>query len=461
MVVQKFGGTSVQNPEKIKHVAMIIRSNFEAHGGALAVLSAMKGVTDLLLQAAGEAESSNPAYKETYQKIFNMHTLAAQELITLATAQSYQQSMGEILGDLRDILHGVELVKECSPRTLDLIAGFGERLNCLLMTGHLASQGIPAQFFDTSKGLIITDDNHGSALVDFQRTNLSLQATFKNFKGVGIVTGYVAVTEDGKATTLGRNGSDYTSTILAAGVGASAVEIWKDVDGVLTADPNQVKGTYVIDELSVEEAMELSYFGAEVIHPSTMVPLVENGIPLWIKNTYNPSVRGTLIAKNIKPHGRDITGIASIPEVSIINVEGGGMQGIPGFASRVFGALASRKVNVIMISQASSEQSICIVIRQVEVAKALEVLNLELSLELDNKKIKPFAAQNNLEVVAVIGENMKGRPGITGRLFSALGSAQINVLAIAQGSSERNISFVIADKDKTLALNTVHKAFLG
>ena len=239
------------------------------------------------------------------------------------------------------------------------------------------------------------------------------------------------------------------------------MEIWKDVDGVLTADPNQVKDTYVIDELSVEEAMELSYFGAEVIHPSTMVPLVENGIPLWIKNTCNPAVRGTLIARNIKPHGRDITGIASIPEVSIINVEGGGMQGIPGFASRVFTALASRKVNVIMISQASSEQSICIVIRQSEEIKAMEALNLELSLELQNKKIKPFGPHRNLEVIAVIGENMKGRAGITGRLFSSLGDANINILAIAQGSSERNISFVVDDKDKTLALNTVHKAFLG
>lgn len=461
MIVQKFGGSSVQNPEKIRHVAGIIQTNHDKKGQALAVLSAMKGVTDLLLKAAEQAQNSDPTYRDTYEIIRQKHQSAAAELIQGRQAQEYVGRIDGLLQDLKDILHGVELVRECSPRTLDLIAGFGERLNCLMMTGYLAGLGRDVRYFDASQGLVITDDTHGSALVDFPRTNAELKKAFSGFKGIGIVTGYVAVTEDGKATTLGRNGSDYTATILAAGLGADAVEIWKDVDGVLTADPNQVKGTYVIDELSVEEAMELSYFGAEVIHPSTMVPLVENGIPLWIKNTYNPPVRGTLIARNIKPHGRDITGIASIPEVAIINVEGGGMQGIPGFASRVFGALAGRKVNVIMISQASSEQSICIVIRQSEADRAMEALNRELAVELENKKIKPFAPQENLEVVAVIGENMKGRPGITGKLFSALGSAGINILAIAQGSSERNISFVVEDKDKTMALNTVHKAFLG
>jgi aspartokinase/homoserine dehydrogenase 1 len=355
----------------------------------------------------------------------------------------------------------VELVKECSKRSLDLIAGFGERLNCQLMAGFLQAEGHEAHYIDASKNFIITNDHHGAADVDFDATYQAVAARILPLNGILVITGFVASTKDGRPTTLGRNGSDYTASLVGAAIRADAVEIWKDVDGVLTADPRFVRGTLVLDEISMEEAMEMSYFGAKVIHPSTMLPLLERGISLRIKNTLDPSVKGTLIKQNPKPHPYPITGIASITGAALINIEGSGMIGIPGFASRVFGALAQAQVNIIMISQASSEHSICIVCREGEAATALAALRKELKAEHESKKIKDCELVLGLEVIAVIGENMRGKPGITGKLFSSLGEKKVNILAIAQGSSERNISIVIESKHREVALNAIHFAFLG
>jgi aspartokinase/homoserine dehydrogenase 1 len=365
------------------------------------------------------------------------------------------------LADLKDIYHGVELVKECSMRSFDLITGFGERLSTAILAQYLVFLGHQAQAFDTSENIIISDDNHGQAQVFFDQSYSNIQRQISSYPGIPVITGFIAVSHTGQPTTLGRNGSDFTASIVGAGLEAEKVEIWTDVDGVLSGDPRIIENTFVIDELSVEEAMELSYFGAEVIHPSTMLPIVEKNIPLWIKNTHNPAARGTLIAREIKAHNREITGVASIPGAALLNIEGGGMIGIPGFASRVFGALAKSQVNIIMISQASSEHSICVVIRQNELEQALNSLESELSEELSQKRIQAISFKKDLEIIAVIGENMRGRPGLSGKLFSALGNKDINILVIVQGSSERNISFVIQESQKNLALNTVHQAFLG
>ena len=460
MVVQKFGGSSVEDAGKIREVAKIALEHL-VDGKIAIVLSAMKGCTDLLLAAAKDAESGKASYKDSLGVLEKRHLDAAMDLTKGPAYSALRQSLEGQLKDLRDILHGVELVKECSRRSLDLIAGFGERLNCQLMAGYLNGAGHEAHYIDASKHFIITNDNHGAADVDFEATYRAVEARLKPLKGVMVITGFVASTADGRPTTLGRNGSDYTASLVGAAIRAEAVEIWKDVDGVLTADPRFVKGTLVLDEISMEEAMEMSYFGAKVIHPSTMLPLLERGINLRIKNTLNPSVKGTLIRQNPKPHPYPITGIASIPDAALINIEGSGMIGIPGFASRVFGALARVKVNVIMISQASSEHSICIVCRATEADTALVALREELKVEHWAKKLKDCELVSGLEVIAVIGENMRGTPGITGRLFSSLGAKNINVLAIAKGSSERNISFVIESKDREVALNTIHSAFLG
>ncbi len=460
MVVQKFGGSSVEDAGKIREVAKIALEH-RIDGKIAIVLSAMKGCTDLLLQAAQDAEAGRPSYKEVLAVLEKRHLTAAMDLTSGPAYETLRRAIEGQLKDLRDILHGVELVKECSKRSLDLIAGFGERLNCQLMAGFLNGAGHEAHYVDASKNFIITNDNHGAADVDFEATYRIVEARIKPLNGVIVITGFVASTADGRPTTLGRNGSDYTASLVGAAIRAEAVEIWKDVDGVLTADPRFVKGTLVLDEISMEEAMEMSYFGAKVIHPSTMLPLLERGINLRIKNTLNPSVKGTLIKQNPKPHPYPITGIASITSAALINIEGSGMIGIPGFASRVFGALARVKVNVVMISQASSEHSICIVCRDAEAPTAMKALREELQAEHQAKKLKDCELITGLEVIAVIGENMRGRPGITGQLFSSLGSKNINVLAIAQGSSERNISFVIDSKDRELALNTIHAAFLG
>ena len=460
MLVQKFGGSSVEDAGKIRQVAEIALSH--RLGGRIAiVLSAMKGITDLLLGAARDAEAGKPAYKDALATVERRHREAAAELTNGQARAALEAELEGLLKDLRDLLHGVELVKEGSKRTLDLVAGFGERLSCLLMAAYLNGRGETAHYIDASKNFILTNDNHGEADVDFEATYAAVEARLAPLTGVMVITGFVASTLDGRPTTLGRNGSDYTASLVGAAIRAEAVEIWKDVDGVLTADPRFVKGTIVLDEISMEEAMELSYFGAKVIHPSTMMPLLERGIHLRIKNTLNPSVKGTLIRQNPTPHNNAITGIASISAAALINIEGSGMIGIPGFASRVFGALARVNVNVIMISQASSEHSICIVCREAEAQTALAALRAELATEHKQKKLKDCELLTGLEIIAVIGENMRGKPGITGRLFSSLGGANVNVLAIAQGSSERNISFVIHSKDREKALNTVHAAFIG
>lgn len=460
MVVQKFGGSSVEDAGKIREVAKIALEH-RVDGKIAVVLSAMKGCTDLLLQAARDAEAGKESYHEALATLEKRHWAAAQDLTAGPAYETLRLALEAQLKDLRDILHGVELVKECSKRSLDLIAGFGERLNCQLMAGFLLGQGHEAHYIDASRNFIITNDNHGAADVDFDATYDAVEARLRPLNGVMVITGFVASTADGRPTTLGRNGSDYTASLVGAAIRAEAVEIWKDVDGVLTADPRFVKGTLVLDEISMEEAMEMSYFGAKVIHPSTMLPLLERGINLRIKNTLNPSVKGTLIKQDPKPHPYPITGIASITGAALINIEGSGMIGIPGFASRVFGALARVKVNVIMISQASSEHSICIVCRDAEAVIALAALRQELKAEHEAKKLKDCELIGGLEVIAVIGDNMRGKPGITGRLFSSLGDKNVNVLAIAQGSSERNISFVIESKDREIALNTIHSAFLG
>jgi aspartokinase/homoserine dehydrogenase 1 len=457
MKVLKFGGSSVQDAGKIRHVISIIRQ--EAGGGKLCVVcSAMKGVTDDLVRAAKNAEAGHTDYREIVTRIRDRQARAAEALFPEAEREEALAPLFADCSELFDILHGIELLEECSPRSLDLVMSFGERLNCRLIASAMRSMGIAASYVD-ARGLIVTNDRYGSAQVDFKASYRKIRRRFSTLKGIALVTGFIAATPEGVTTTLGRNGSDYTAALLAAGLNAESFEVWKDVDGVLSADPSVVKDAFVINEVSYEEAMEMSFFGAQIIHPYTMGPVLEKGIPLRVKNTLNPSAPGTRIARDIKRHSWPITSIASITDVALINVEGSGMQGTPGIASRVFAALAKADVNVIMISQASSEHSICIVCRAAQAKKALAGLKAELVREMETRLIGNPELIKDLEIVAVIGENMRGTPGLSGRLFSALGEKKINVLAIAQGSSERNVSFVVESRDGNEAINTVHRAF--
>jgi aspartokinase/homoserine dehydrogenase 1 len=340
---------------------------------------------------------------------------------------------------------------------------FGERLSCRLATAYMQAHGLDAVLVD-AREIVITDDTFGAAAVNFPRSYALIKEKLAGRPGIAVIPGFIGATEKGVTTTLGRNGSDYTASIVGGGLDAQEIEIWTDVDGVLSADPRIVPDAFVIPEISYEEAMELSYFGAKVIHPYTMVPAVEKNIPLLIKNSLNPAAPGTRIAaaaSTKRDGGRPITGIASIAGISLVNIEGGGMMGIPGFAARTFSALAREGINIIMISQASSEHTICLVFTTAEGERALAALNRELALELETRRIERFELLRELLVVSVIGENMHGTPGMAGRLFSALGKAGVNILVIAQGSSERNISFVIEEKNHALALRTIHAEFLA
>ena len=305
----------------------------------------------------------------------------------------------------------------------------------------------------------------GGGIVEFAKTYYNIQMYFNKVWGpkwlgkVAVVTGFVGATADGITTTLGRNGSDYTGAIFGAALDVKDIEIWTDVDGVLSADPRVVKKAFVIPELSVEEAMEMCYFGAEVLHPFTIIPAVEKKIPIWIKNTMNPSARGTRIATDVKPSDHIITGLASIQKVSLINIQGGGLMGTKGIASRIFAALAKAEANIIMISQASSEHSICVVLRDREAHHAVRALQHELKPLIQSRLISSVDLVGDMEIVAVIGANMRGKPGVSGKLFGALGAAGVNVHVIAQGSSEMNISFVIEQRDHVEALNVLHAAF--
>jgi aspartokinase/homoserine dehydrogenase 1 len=460
MKVMKFGGSSVADAERIRSVVSIV-SRQQSDEIAL-VLSAMKGVTDLLITAATKAAAGDKSYRAQYNEVVTRHHRALEELLSGTEELLPEKRRIEVLLDeVGDLLHGVELVQECSPRTLDVIVSFGERLSCGVVAAYIRATGGKAEMVD-ARELVLTDNTHGSAVVEFARTYELIEKRFAELDGVlPVVTGFIASTADGITTTLGRNGSDYTASLLGAALRAEAVEIWTDVDGVLSADPRVVPEAFVVPEISIQEAMELSYFGAEVIHPFTMVPAIERGVPLWIKNTLNPEARGTRISDSPPPTDRPITGVASIENVALINVEGGGMMGIPGMASRVFTAMAHAGVNIIMISQASSEHSICLVVRENEVERALRGLRRELQYELQRRQIDDFVHIPGLEIIAVIGANMRGTPGISGRLFSALGDAGINVLAIAQGSSEMNISFVVQNNERAHTLRTVHRAFFA
>lgn len=461
MPVMKFGGSSLADSERIRTVADIILDRKTTDKKPpVVVVSAMKGVTNALIDAAQIAVQGQRSYIEALDALKIKHREAIEHLISCQDARGALISeIDGILDEAGDILHGVELVRECSPRTNDLVSGFGERLSSLILAAHLTSRGETAEAVD-ARQIIRTDDTHGRAIVDFDATGTLVRNRLSKLHGIPIVTGFIASTEDGVVTTLGRNGSDYTATILGAALNIDSVEIWTDVDGILTADPRIVPDAWVINEISFQEAMELSFFGAEVIHPYTLVPVIEKDLPVYIKNTYNPAASGTRIAGNVSPKKRPITGIAAIDDVAMITVEGGGMVGMPGVAGRVFASVAATGVNVIMISQASSEHSICFVCRKDEAKKAVEMLRNDLVDVFSSRVVRDIKFHDGLVVVAVIGENMRGRVGLSGKLFNALGNSGVNILAIAQGSTELNISFVIDGVDKNTAITAIHRAFI-
>ncbi len=456
MKVLKFGGTSVANAENINKAVNIIIKNEEA---LIAVVSALGGVTDTLITAGTLAENSDEAYKDVLKELEKKHLDTARLLLPVTHQSSCLSMIKQQFNELDEICNSVFYLKELSLRTKDRIISFGELLSSKIISAFLQSKNILHDWLD-SRQLIKTNNNYGFAEVDFNATNkLILNYIKLSFKKIFIAPGFIASDKDGNTTTLGRGGSDYTAAIYAAAVNASSLEIWTDVSGMMTADPRWVNNAKPIAAISYLEAMELSHFGAKVVYPPTIQPVRQNNIPTWVKNTFAPDDLGTVIASESYHQGDIITGISSINAVALLSLEGSGMIGIPGFSKRLFEALASEKINVILITQSSSEHSICVAINTSNIIKAKLAVDKSFEIEIAQKRVEPLTIETEQSIIALVGDKMKSHPGISGKMFDALGRNGINVRAIAQGSSERNISAVIANADIKKAVNVLHEAF--
>ena len=455
MKILKFGGSSVATPARIRSVIEIIKPYLS--GPAAVVFSAFGGVTDELIAISKLALEGDEQYRAKADLLEKRHLEAVRELVSIQKQGSILAQVKIKMNELEDVLHGVYLVKERTPRTLDYIMSFGERLSAFIIAEVMKDQGIAAEYLD-ARTVIATDNHFGNARVDFETTNRRIAAHFAQRRAVQIITGFIATAETGETTTLGRSGSDYTAAIFAAALQASDLEIWTDVNGMMTADPRFVKKAFTVPQMSYEEAMELSHFGAKVIFPATMQPAMVNKIPIWIKNTFNPGFKGTVI-HDVSTNGKLIKGISSMNGVSLLNIQGSGLLGVVGVSMRLFATLAREKINVILISQASSEHSICIAVDSHAAIRAKQAIEREFIYEIRSEEIDEVHVQNDLSIVAVVGDGMKHSPGTSGRMFAGLGKNGINVMAIAQGSSERNISAVVQQVDIAKALNALHEAF--
>lgn len=457
MHVLKFGGSSVANAENIKKVVQIVTQNNNPE--QIVVVSAMKGVTDKLIELGVKAHQSEKAYEDLLQALLEQHIEAAHQLLPVATRSSCLSMIMQHFNELEDICQSVFRLQELSPATKDRIVSFGELLSSKIISAYLVSIGASNVWLD-SRELIVTNDNYSYAAVDFEQTNTKIQGYIKAFPSkLYMAPGFIARGHSGHITTLGRGGSDYTAAIYAAALDAAVLEIWTDVSGMMTADPRWVTNAKPIPQISYKEAMELSHFGAKVVYPPTILPVMQKEIPVLVKNTFAPEDEGTLMNATTTHDSNIVTGISSITEVSLLSLEGAGMVGVPGFSKTLFEALANAHINVILITQGSSEYSICVVVNAADAVRARDAVNKAFQFEIANHKVEPVKEENNLSIVALVGDKMKSHPNISGRMFATLGRNGINVRAIAQGSSEKNISAVISVNDVKKAVNVLHEVF--
>ena len=455
MQVLKFGGTSVANAENISRVIKILEGY--TTDKTIVVVSALGGVTDLLLEAALLAENSDEKYTSVLQETEQRHLETVKQLIPAGRQTGILEIVQQAFHEIGDICNGIFLLGELSPRTKDRILSYGELLSAQIIYTKLQTEKV---LWKDSRSLILTNDHHGMAAVDFEATNKRIHDYFSSAKGdLFILPGFIAADKNNITTTLGRGGSDYTAAIMAAATDASVLEIWTDVSGMMTADPRAVTAIKKIPEISYREAMELSHFGAKVIYPPTIQPVMSKNIPVWIKNTFAPGDAGTLIKNEVAAGNDIIRGISSVGNLVLLSLEGSGMVGIPGFSKRLFEALAAASINVILITQASSEHSICVGIDAQNAAKAKDAVDKAFDYEIKLGLIEPLRAEEDLSIIAIVGDNMKNHTGVSGKMFGALGRNGVNIRAIAQGSSERNISAVIKTGDVKKAINILHEEF--
>lgn len=455
MKVLKFGGSSVANADRIQLVIDILKNQTEEF---TVVFSALGGITDMLIEMSKVAAKGDDAYKALFHEFCERHLTTATELLNKEYQQGVIEGLEQNFAELKNILEGIRLLMEATPRTMDYVLSFGERNSAFIIANALNQRGLKADFLD-ARNIIKTDKNFGSANVKFKETNKAIKDYYSDKENVQVVTGFISTHTGGLTTTLGRGGSDYTAAILGAALKAKCIEIWTDVDGILTCDPRKVPNAFTIPMVSYEEAMEMSHFGAKVIYPPTIQPALKARIPVYIKNTFNPGFAGSLISHKPGKNTKPVKGISSISDVALLSLQGSGMFGVPGTAGRLFSSLAREGINIILITQGSSEHSISFAIQPKDVKKAVISIEKEFEFEIDNGTINKVKQEKDLSIIAIIGEYMRYTPGIAGRLFRSLGQNGINVIAIAQGSSELNISVVIPKEDEKKALNSLHESF--
>ncbi|MCW3804838.1 bifunctional aspartate kinase/homoserine dehydrogenase I [Plebeiibacterium marinum] len=452
MKVLKFGGTSVGSADSILKVRDIVKSQDD---DVVVVVSAVGGVTDQLIKAANLAKKGDHECFDILSEVKEKHYGIISELFPLDIAQTIKFRVDQLFDEVSTIIKGVYMLKEITVKSEAIISSFGERVSSF-MIAQLFEGG---KLFESQK-YIKTDKVFGKDTVDFEETERNLLSVKDELVAINVFPGFIACNKNEEITTLGRGGSDYTAAIIAATLDASVLEIWTDVNGFMTADPRIISRAYCIDKLSYQEAMELSHFGAKVIYPPTILPVYKKKIPILIKNTFNPEAQGTLINDEREPlKDKKIKGISSIKEVALLTIQGIGMIGVTGIAMRLFKSLAQKNINVILISQASSENSISIVIESKAADKAVKLVEKEFKTEIALNQVNNITVESDMAVIAIVGENMKHTTGISGKLFNSMGRNGVNIYAIAQGASELNISFVVKEKDLRKGLNTVHEAF--
>jgi aspartate kinase len=459
--VMKFGGTSVGDADCIARAAQIVAETARA-GKCVAVVSAMSGVTNKLIEAARAALLGNAS-----TALAMLDELAAKHESTLAAAVKdeaerarVREKMCQVFSEGRRFCEGTAMLRELSQRTLDTISSLGERLSAPMVSAAVRELGLTSESVEATE-LIVTDNYHGGADPLMKETRAKSQARINPLLERGIVpivTGFIGATLDGELTTLGRGGSDYSATILGAALDATEVIIWTDVDGVLTADPRLISEARTIPSITYREAAELAFFGAKVLHPKTLKPVVEAAIPVWIRNSFEPAKRGTeIVLKGGKNGG--VKALTAIRDVTMISLGGPGIVGLPDVVGRTFSTIAEVRANVLLISQSSSQNDICFSVASADAERTIEALRREFADDLKHEKVEHINVDPEIAIVAVVGENMRGTPGVAGRTFSALGKENVNIIAIAQGSSETNISFVIEEKDVKRALLATHREF--
>ncbi|MCB0686360.1 MAG: bifunctional aspartate kinase/homoserine dehydrogenase I [Saprospiraceae bacterium] len=459
MRVLKFGGTSLANADRIKNVADIVQAELNTRNKPRAVVvSAFAKMTDLLLEMAKKASLGDIHYQDALERFTNHHASVITELFNRRDAKPILKEISALNDTLTQLLYGIYLVMEASPRTLDYVLSFGERNSAIIVSHFFNSKNIDCQFLD-ARDVIKTNKRFGSAQVDLDLTYPNIRSYFRKNKPLQVVTGFISSAKGGLTTTLGRGGSDYSVSLIGSALNAKSIEIWTDVNGVLTSDPKKVDKAFTIEHMTYAEAVEMSHFGAKVIYPPTIQPALEKEIPIYIKNTFEPDHPGTFISAKPGPYQKAVKGISSISDICLLTLQGSGLFGVPGIAARLFESLASAQINVILITQGSSEHSISFAVQPSVVSRAKRRVEKEFEFEIARGSVEPVKVEPNLAVIAIIGENMRYMPGVAGKMLTALGNNGINAIAIAQGSSELNISVVINKENEAKALNALHEAF--